>query len=385
MKTLIDTATERAGMLWQRRKKILAAALLPATKQFNTLLRQSVLLRNEQLPAAMEDTRRHLADNGFKFLSFSNSIQMVQALQGMLRQGVWLRSSSRPVNYLLALLDKNDIQQTDIYERYITGQGHGQKAHYPRNQTLPEDYAGSGLPDSNGLDTRHSSLDGRRAVDYNALTGTNHVTQHGEIMIIENTGNIGHLLGADRTILFAADEKLVLSLDMAMLWQTIPIQYGLRNKGGAHTHILSSPHFTDTLPDFHPPYGGADMTVAWVEGKMLTSGDTACIECGLCMEFCPAVELYGAAFSWHGYTGGIGILKAFLWEGATGAMDARAWMCSDCGKCSKACPIEFDIFDNIRQVKTALTGEPAYRHQQENNQRLISDYITDTAYERVDI
>lgn len=398
-RALVDQAAGRAGMLWQRRKKILAAASLAATKQFNTLLRQSVLQRNEQMPAAAEDARRHLSDHGFKVLSFSDGAQMAHTLKGMIQQGVWLRSSSRPVNYLLALLHKDDTLQTDIYERYISGQGHGKKAYYPRNQTLPEDYSGTSL--QTDARTGRNPRNGRygspsRNGNHNALIGSNHVTQHGEIMIIENTGNISHLLAADRTILFTGDDKLVLSLDMALLWQKILIQYGLRSNWGAHTHILSAPHFTDTLPGFRPPYGGGDVTVAWIKGKMLASGaaggsggtsrsgGTACIECGLCMEFCPAVELYGAAFSWHGYTGGIGILKAFLWEGATGAMEAHAWMCSDCGKCSKACPIEFDIFEKIRQVKTALRSEPAYRLQEEHNQLLMSDYLTHTADERID-
>lgn len=395
---VIKAALERAGILWGRRAKILSRLGTDDLSAFRRKLKDSVAQRDGRQAEIKEEAIQSLRRNGFGVMISRDPRELAAVLAERFSGGGWLRSGSRLVNCLEEYLPGKQPMRTDLYERYTWECIVQDKGYYPRNQTSARDYAcldlwkanggsGGGWSEAEADEGFFSGYLASLPKEHASLIGTNAITPDGQVLICENTGNINYLLLADEVLFMTADEKLVSSPDMFFLWQRLFIQYGLRETFAAHTHILSRPSFTDTMPRKNTPFGSHHFSVGWMEAKGLEFGGTSCIECELCMEVCPAVELYGSAFSWNGYTGGLGILKAFAWEGVDGLHRSNAWMCTDCGKCSQLCPVDFDIFSNIRQLKALAredSGNIGFCERESSGKLLMEEYLFVTRNERVD-
>jgi ferredoxin len=382
---IMATALERAPLLWERRQKILSRLGTDEEPAFRRRLKDSVAERDSRQPEIKDQAIQSLRRNGFEVRISPDPRELAALLAERMSGTEWLRSGSRLVNCLEKYLPGKRPMRTDIYERYTRECLLENKEYYPRNQTSAPDYSRLGLWSDAGADRDFfSGYLASLPEEHASLVGTNAITAEGQLLICENTGNINYLLMANELLFITSDEKLVSSPDVFFLWQRLFIHYGLRETFAAHTHILSRPSFTDTLPGKKTPFGGHHFSIGWMEDKKLEHAGVSCIECELCMEVCPAVELYGKDFSWNGYTGGVGILKAFLWEGREGLQRSNAWMCSDCGKCSLMCPVDFDIFSNIRQLKSLTREDTGFCELESSGKLLMEEYLFVTRKERVD-
>lgn len=384
---IIRKSVQRAQNIWKRRVQILKSQQQPGIIEFKKKVELSVEVRDANESMLKEQALNRLHENGFSVLTARDGLSVVTAVQNMLKGKKWLRSSSRLGNCIESYFQGVDIVQTDIYDRHVIESQHELKDYFPRHQTYQSDYNRLSFWNGKGMQSNFffNYLKSVRG-GHGAMIGTNQLTASGELVITENAGNINYLLASLKIILLlTSDEKLTANLEMAFLWQNIYKQYGLRkNLMGAHTHILTAPPFTDTLPSATTPFGSNEITIAWIEGKKITYEGKSCIECNLCMEVCPAVELYGTSFSWRGYSGALGILKSSLWEGADGVWKSNAWMCNDCGKCSHICPAGFDVFGNLKKIKERLRFDQAFIESENMSASLIAEYISCTKDDRVD-
>jgi ferredoxin len=374
----------RAGIIWKRRKQILAAMRTDPVRVFARALKQGLWQRDAEKDALKTAAASRLSAAGFDMVCSPDAAVLAAAIAQKTGGAQVLRSSSRLSNFLTGLLPQANFIQTDIYDRYIAACREAGIDAYPRLLTRQEDYERLPLWEGKSPEFFFTDYLTQIPAAASAMVGTNQLTANGELMICENTGNITRLLTAPQSLLLTADEKLVPTLQDAFHWQSLYSMYGLRTPLAAHTHILTRPAFTDTLPGIVTPFGNTGVTVLWAEEKTIHNETGSCTECGLCMELCPAVELYGNDFSWKGYTGAIGVLKAFVWEGNTGALTANAWMCNGCGHCSNSCPVDFDVFGSIRQLQVGLESDNGYREKHAWGMTLMEEYFFMTRQERTD-
>lgn len=379
---ILTAAAERAGLIWETRRKISSARGTWQTREFNRKLRASVERRDQQSDILKKATLSSLQENGFRIFCVNEANDIRLVFHNSFEGATWSRSSSRLGNFVEEQLNVHFVQ-TDIYDRYKQECKTRSLPFYPRRQVQLNDYRQLPLwKDARGNEFFFNySLETKRN-DF-AMIGTNFITDEGQIVVMENTGNITYLFSAANVMLLASDEKIAGSLQDVFLWQSIYTQYGLR-KWAAHTHIITTPAFTDTLPGIKTPYGSNNVSILWVEQKSIHDETGSCIECGLCMEVCPATELYGESFGWNGYSGAIGVLKSFLWEGIEGASRSNAWMCIDCGRCTQACPTGFDISGAVLKLRSSLRQVEGYAEQERLGGLLMDEYIQLTRESRFD-
>ncbi len=193
------------------------------------------------------------------------------------------------------------------------------------------------------------------------VTGANTaVASTGEIVLVENEGNVRMSYTVPRLhVVLLGIERLVQSPEQALhLLDLLP-----RAATGQR-----SPAYISWLPP--TPLPGQERFVIFVDNGRTELYSTAlhrnvlaCIRCGRCMNICPVYERVGGhAYGWT-YPGPIGLaLAPFL---APGQAAEALNLCTLCGACAEACPVEIPLDSAIVRSRAVASMDPDDRQLQE--------------------
>lgn len=169
------------------------------------------------------------------------------------------------------------------------------------------------------------------------ISGANAVTATGEIVLMENEGNIRAVTSLpDVHFVVAAVTKVVESLEDALSVVQAASLYGIGQDFGNYCTVLSGPG-RDIGPDVH--------VVLVDDGRVKAILDEPepfyCINCGSCLNVCPVYAELGEAYGGE-RLGGIGVMQTFLLNGEERALHDGLDLCLGCQRCVPACPVKID-------------------------------------------
>ncbi|MFH1470582.1 MAG: LUD domain-containing protein [Candidatus Micrarchaeota archaeon] len=191
------------------------------------------------------------------------------------------------------------------------------------------------------------------------ITGANAITASGEIVLIENEGNISLVSRVPKKhIIVAGLEKIVPTLDDAMKVVRSATLWGSGRETPVYLSIIAGPSSTGDIENelVKGAQGAYEVTLILVDNGRSELAKEApemlfCVECGACNNLCPA---YRQVLGFFGdrYPGPKGIVYSSL-EGKGKAN----YLCNLCSNCKFSCPAGIDLPEYIRKARGKLKME----------------------------
>jgi len=191
------------------------------------------------------------------------------------------------------------------------------------------------------------------------LTGANAISADGSIVILENEGNISLVTRLpEKHIVVAGIEKIVPSLEDAMLVCQASAIWGTGASWPAYINVISSPSKTADIQKktVWGMHGAREVFLILLDNgrtEAIKNGfqeSLYCINCGSCLYFCP---VYRQIFDNYGlnYLSGIGISRIAFTNGLKTAFERGLYYCTTCTACKENCPLEIDIPGLVKKVR----------------------------------
>lgn len=188
------------------------------------------------------------------------------------------------------------------------------------------------------------------------ISGANAVTATGEIVLMENEGNIRAVTSLPAVhFVVVAVTKVVETLEDALRVVQAASLYGIGQDFGNYCTVLSGPG-RDIGPDVH--------VVLVDDGRLAAVQDEPepfyCINCGSCLNVCPVYAELGEAYGGE-RLGGIGIMQTFLLNGEDAAVQDGLDLCLGCQRCVPACPVAIDtpaVTNRLKARRRAIPTGP---------------------------
>ncbi len=190
------------------------------------------------------------------------------------------------------------------------------------------------------------------------ITGANAVSAEGEIIILENEGNISRVSRLpEHHIVVTGIEKIVANIVEAMHVVKCSAVWGTGQKWPAYVNVISGPSKTADIENelVIGAQGAQKVSVVLVDNgrkKMLKKYKDLlrCINCGACLNFCPAYYQLLEKFGYK-YLGAKGILWTAFTENFETAKDNGLYQCSTCEACWHNCPADINLPEYIRELR----------------------------------
>jgi L-lactate utilization protein LutB len=201
------------------------------------------------------------------------------------------------------------------------------------------------------------------------ITGTNAIAaKEGAILILHNEGNVTRVRTRAKHIILASIDKVYPTIEDGLLM--------LKAETFLATGALF-PSFIDIVAgrsksadiEKTPFYGMHDplsVTLVLLDNgrrKIIDehqdfSDLLYCIGCGNCLVNCPTYSAVGNAFGEDGMLGGRGVALASLQKGAREGIDDGLFLCTTCGLCGQACPVEIDAGKRLKDLRRSSLVSP---------------------------
>ena len=207
------------------------------------------------------------------------------------------------------------------------------------------------------------------------LTGANFISaEEGVIALVSNEGNIRNSTSFPKThIAVAGLNKVVRDLDEGLLVIRALAPFSIGSRLPSYVSLIAGPSKTadielETVVGVHGP---SEVHVILLDNGRSRAWDLGveealcCINCGGCLNECPAYTIAGRAYG-HVYKGGIGVVYTALTEGLEKAVEAGLYLCTTCGRCVLSCPCRINtpaLVERLREAaaRRGLMAEPHYR------------------------
>ncbi|NMP21309.1 LUD domain-containing protein [Sulfobacillus harzensis] len=186
-----------------------------------------------------------------------------------------------------------------------------------------------------------------------SISGANAVTAEGEVVLMENEGNIRAVTSLPaQHFVVAGINKIVPSLEDGLAVVQAASVFGVGQDFGNYCTVLAGPG-RDFGPEVH---------VLLVDGGRSDAIQQEpepfyCINCGSCLNVCPVFAELGEAYGGE-RIGGIGIMQTFLLDGAERATQDGLDLCLGCQRCIPACPVRIDTPTITNRMKAARPVQP---------------------------
>ncbi|MDH3365694.1 MAG: LUD domain-containing protein, partial [Thermoplasmata archaeon] len=205
------------------------------------------------------------------------------------------------------------------------------------------------------------------------ITGANAIAaREGALVIVHNEGNASMCASLPgKHIVVTTPEKVVPSLRDAMDLISLQVYYSTGKVTSAYINVISGPSYTADIEKriFKGMHGPKEVIVVLVDDGRLSAVDREplyCIGCGSCLTRCPVYGIIGPVFGTQGHMGGQGVHLLSSTEKLQDAHDAGLFLCTSCGECKEACPVDIDTKKGIlkgRQSYNRLKMEQSPEHE----------------------
>ncbi|HID09619.1 TPA: lactate utilization protein [Candidatus Micrarchaeota archaeon] len=177
------------------------------------------------------------------------------------------------------------------------------------------------------------------------ITGANVLTADGEIVVVENEGNIALVSHVPEVhVVVTSIEKVVSDVFAALHVCRALALFGTGQRFPTYVSIISGPSGTADIGGrlVRPAQGPGELHVVLVDnGRRALLGSEyrdvlRCINCGACISVCPVFHAVGKAYGLD-HRGARGILLQ-RFQRSLGEIFEKAFYCAGCGLCREVCP-----------------------------------------------
>lgn len=183
------------------------------------------------------------------------------------------------------------------------------------------------------------------------------IAEHGSIAIMENEGNARAVSNlATHHLAVAGIDQIVTDTAEAVALCRAASIFGPGPDIPRYLSFITGPSSTADVEGFlvKGMHGPPQVTVILLDNgrtwaiKRGFSEILLCVDCGACLEVCPAFRQKGSCYG-DLYPGGRGLVFAAV-QGKNEALEKMA-DCRQCGSCRQVCPMEIDTPGYIRLLK----------------------------------
>jgi len=209
------------------------------------------------------------------------------------------------------------------------------------------------------------------------ISGANAITAQGQIVILENEGNISLVSRWPEVhIVVVGWEKIVPTLSDALKIVQASAIWGTGQDFPVYVSIISGPSKTADIENqtIIGAQGAKEVDLILLDNgrsKILKAGFGEllyCLNCGACLDFCPVFQQIGPNYG-DKYLGSRGIIFAGLSEGLKKAFNANCFACTLCSLCFQNCPAKIDLPEMMKKLRDYMSREDI---QTKENQEMIS-------------
>lgn len=210
------------------------------------------------------------------------------------------------------------------------------------------------------------------------ITGANVITADGRIVLLENEGNISLVSRLpEKHIIISGWEKIVPTMEDAMKVVRAASVWGTGQDWPVYVSIISGPSKTADIQNelVIGAQGAKEVYLILLDNgreKILKDGFEEllyCINCGACLNFCPAYHELGTKYG-DKYLGSKGIiLSAFMVE-LLRAKESGCYSCTLCSACQENCPAKIDLPGMMKKIRGKLNAENL---ETEENKKMIGN------------
>lgn len=210
------------------------------------------------------------------------------------------------------------------------------------------------------------------------ISGANVITADGRIIVLENEGNISLISRVpDKHIIISGWEKIVPTIDDAMKVVRASAVWGAGQDWPVYVSIISGPSKTADVQNelVIGAQGAKEVYLILLDNgrsKVLEEGFEEllyCINCGACLNFCPAYHQLGTKYG-DTYLGSKGIIFAAFMNNLLHAKESGCYSCTLCSACEENCPAKIDLPSLMKKIRNKLNNENA---ETEENKKMIAN------------
>jgi len=210
------------------------------------------------------------------------------------------------------------------------------------------------------------------------ITGANAITADGQIIILENEGNASLVSRwPKRHIVLSGIEKLVPDLAAAMKIVKASAVWGTGQAWPVYVSIIAGPSQTGDVQNklVIGAQGAKEVYLVLVDNgrsRLIDSGLSEllyCLNCGACLNFCPAFHNLGRGYG-DKYLGSKGIIFAALSRGLLEAKKSNAYACTLCSACFTNCPAKINLPELMKKIRQKFNGAAL---STEENKKMIAN------------
>lgn len=205
------------------------------------------------------------------------------------------------------------------------------------------------------------------------ISGANVITADGRIILLENEGNISLVSRLpDKHIIISGWEKIVPTVEDAMKVVRAATIWGAGHDWPVYVSIISGPSKTADVQNelVIGAQGAKEVYLILLDNgreKLLQDGPSTslgagfeellyCINCGACLNFCPAYHQLGAKYG-DKYLGSKGIIFSAFMVNLLRAKESGCYSCTLCSACRENCPVKIDLPGMMKKIRVKLNGE----------------------------
>lgn len=221
-------------------------------------------------------------------------------------------------------------------------------------------------------------LRGKMAEATVGVTGANVITADGRIVLLENEGNISLVSRLpDKHIIISGWEKIVPTVEDAMKVVRAAAVWGAGQDWPVYVSIISGPSKTADIQNelVVGAQGAKEVYLILLDNgreKLLRDGFEEllyCVNCGACLNFCPAYHQLGTKYG-DKYLGSKGIILAAFMENLLHAKESGCYSCTLCSACMENCPAKIDLPALMKKIRTKLNAENS---ETDENKKMIAN------------
>ncbi len=210
------------------------------------------------------------------------------------------------------------------------------------------------------------------------ISGANVITADGRIVVLENEGNISLVSRLPKKhIVISGWEKIVPTVEEAMKVVRASAVWGAGQDWPVYVSIISGPSKTADVQNelVIGAQGAKEVYLILLNNgreKLLQDGFEEllyCINCGACLNFCPAYHQLGIKYG-DKYLGSKGIILSAFMMNLLRAKESGCYSCTLCSACQENCPAKIDLPNLMKKIRAKLNAENL---ETEENKKMIAN------------